>query len=63
VLVAQATGTLNANTALACALYFWSRLAHFVVYSMGIPVPHALAFFGRVYRAEVILALSIFKLI
>jgi uncharacterized MAPEG superfamily protein len=62
VLVAQATGTLNANTALACALYFWSRLAHFIVYTLGVPVLRTLAFFGG-FIAQVILALSIFKLI
>jgi uncharacterized MAPEG superfamily protein len=62
VLVAQPAGTLNANTTSACALYFWSRLAHFVVCSMGIPALRALAFLGGII-AQVILALSIFKLI
>src|SRR3954471_14937273 len=34
----------NATTAFAGALYFYSRLAHFVVYTAGIPVLRTLAF-------------------
>jgi uncharacterized MAPEG superfamily protein len=34
----------NATTDMACALYFFARLAHFVVYSLGIPVVRTLAF-------------------
>jgi uncharacterized MAPEG superfamily protein len=33
-------------TTFACALYFFSRLAHFVVYTAGIPVLRTLAFVG-----------------
>ncbi len=36
----------NATTDLACALYFFARLAHFVVYTAGIPVLRTLAFFA-----------------
>jgi uncharacterized MAPEG superfamily protein len=36
----------NATTDLACALYFYARLAHFLVYTAGIPVLRTLAFFG-----------------
>jgi uncharacterized MAPEG superfamily protein len=36
----------NATTDLACALYFFARLAHFLVYSAGIPVVRTLAFFA-----------------
>ena len=32
------------STALACAVYFWARLAHAVVYALGIPVLRTLAF-------------------
>jgi len=31
-------------TALACALYFWSRLAHAVIYTLGVPVLRTIAF-------------------
>ena len=34
----------NATTDLACALYFGARLAHFVIYTLGIPVLRTLAF-------------------
>ena len=33
-------------TAIACALYFFSRLVHYVVYAAGIPVARTLAFAG-----------------
>ena len=44
VLVAQLAGVSNRITALGAALYFWGRLAHFVVYALGIPVARTLAF-------------------
>ncbi len=37
VLVAQATGRLNAMTALGAQLFFWGRVAHAVIYIAGIP--------------------------
>jgi len=36
----------NATTDLACAWYFYARLAHFIVYTAGIPVVRTLAFFA-----------------
>ena len=48
-------------TAFACALYFWSRLAHFAVYAAGIPFARTLTFTGG-FIAQVILVLAIFKL-
>jgi uncharacterized MAPEG superfamily protein len=62
VLVAQVIGALNPTTAFAAALYFWSRLAHVVVYTLGIPVLRTLAFTGG-FIAQALLALAIFKLI
>jgi uncharacterized MAPEG superfamily protein len=35
VLTARALSITTAMTAFACALYFWSRLAHVVVYTLG----------------------------
>lgn len=61
VLVAQQLNITSAATAFACVLYFWSRLAHYVVYSLGIPVLRTLAFVGG-FVAQVILVLAIFKL-
>jgi len=61
VLVTQALGIMTAVTAFACALYFWSRLAHVVVFTLGIPVLRTLAFVGG-FVAQAILVLAIFKL-
>ena len=62
VLIAQDLNISTRFTVFACALYFWSRLAHVVVYTLGIPVTRTLAFTGG-FVAQVILALAIFKLI
>jgi uncharacterized MAPEG superfamily protein len=61
VLVTQALGIATATTAFACALYFWSRLVHVVVYTLGIPVLRTLAFAGG-FVAQVMLVVAIFKL-
>jgi uncharacterized MAPEG superfamily protein len=45
-LAVQVSEVGNAMTAFACALYFFCRLAHFIVYSAGVPVLRTLAFFG-----------------
>ena len=37
VLVLHAVGISNDTTVLACNVYFWARLAHYLVYSFGIP--------------------------
>ena len=45
------------STALACAVYFWARLAHAVVYALGIPVLRTLAFtVGFLAQAALVLA-------
>jgi uncharacterized MAPEG superfamily protein len=61
VLVAHALAITTAATAFACALYFWSRLAHVVVYTLGIPVLRTLSFAGG-FVAQAMLVLAIFKL-
>lgn len=62
VLAAQALSITTPATAFACVLYFWSRLAHVVVYTLGIPVLRTLAFVGG-FIGQAILVLAIFKLI
>jgi uncharacterized MAPEG superfamily protein len=62
VLTAQALSITTAATAFACAVYFWSRLAHVVVYMLGIPVLRTLAFAAG-FVAQAILVLAIFKLV
>ena len=44
-------------TAIACAVYFWARLAHVIVYVMGVPVLRTLAFaVGFLAQAALVLA-------
>jgi uncharacterized MAPEG superfamily protein len=47
---------------LACAVYFWARLAHYVVYTAGIPVARTLAF-TVAWLATAVLVLAAFRLI
>lgn len=44
VLLAHAVGVSNGVTYTAAMLYFFARLAHYVVYTAGIPVARTLAF-------------------
>ena len=43
VLIAQVAGKTNAMTALGAEIFFWSRLAHAVIYVAGIPWIRTLA--------------------
>jgi uncharacterized MAPEG superfamily protein len=47
-------------TALACAVYFWARVAHLIVYTLGLPIFRTLAFTVG-FLAQAVLALAIFK--
>ena len=49
-------------TALACAVYFWARVAHLIVYAIGLPVFRTLAFTVG-FVAQAVLALAIFKVL
>ena len=62
VLTTQLLNIATPTTAFACGLYFWSRLVHVVVYTLGIPVLRTLAFAGG-FVAQALLVLAIFKLI
>ena len=44
VLIAHAAGIHNAITARACAVYFWTRVVHFVIYTFKIPWVRTLTF-------------------
>ena len=59
VLILDAKGHSTESTALACAVYFWARLAHVIVYALGIPVLRTLAFTVG-FLAQVVLAIAIF---
>jgi uncharacterized MAPEG superfamily protein len=58
VLAAQVLSIHTAATALACIVYFWARLAHFVVYALRIPFLRTLAFLVG-WAAQVVLFVSI----
>lgn len=49
-------------TVLACSVYFWSRLAHLIVYTLGLPVFRTLAFTVGFF-AQVVLVLAIFEIL
>src|SRR5438270_2107526 len=49
-------------TVYACAVYFWARVAHTIVYTMGLPVFRTLAFTVG-FAAQAVLALAIFKIV
>jgi uncharacterized MAPEG superfamily protein len=60
VLILNAIDYSTKWTVLACAVYFWSRVAHLIVYTMGLPVFRTLAFVVG-FAAQVVLAVAIFK--
>lgn len=45
VLILNAASISNETTVLACTVYFWARLVHFIVYTAGIPWARTLAYF------------------
>jgi uncharacterized MAPEG superfamily protein len=46
VLAIQVQARGDSVTTTACALYFYSRLAHYILYTLGIPWLRTVAFFG-----------------
>jgi uncharacterized MAPEG superfamily protein len=58
VLAANAAGVSNSTTVLACAVYFWARVVHFLAYTFALPWIRTLAFtFG--FAAQIALAWQI----
>ncbi len=62
VLTLHALSISTATTAMACAVFFWARLGHYVVYSFGIPVLRTLCFAAGFF-AQAVLVLTIFKVL
>ncbi|WP_250854791.1 MAPEG family protein [Escherichia coli] len=62
VLILNAIDYSTKWTALACAVYFWARVAHLIVYALGIPVFRTLAFTVGFF-AQAVLALAIFRIV
>ena len=60
VLVANALHISTTVTATACAAYFWARLAHYIIYTMGVPVLRTLTFVAG-FAAQLVLVLAIFR--
>jgi uncharacterized MAPEG superfamily protein len=58
VLILNAIHVSTANTVLACAVFFWSRLVYVIVYAAGIPGLRTLAFTVG-FLAQATLALAI----
>ena len=61
-LVLDALAISTPATVLACAVFFWSRLAYVVIYTLGVPVLRTLAFTVG-FLAEAALVLAIFRMI
>jgi uncharacterized MAPEG superfamily protein len=58
VLILHAINHSTESTVLACAIYFWARLVHALVYAFGIPVLRTLAFaVGFLAQAALVLAI------
>jgi uncharacterized MAPEG superfamily protein len=62
VLVLDALAISTPSTVLACAVFFWARLAYVVIYALGISVLRTLAFTVG-FLCQVVLVLAIFRLI
>ena len=62
VLILDSMGHSTQSTVIACAVYFWARLAHAVIYALGIPVLRTLAF-AVGFLAQAMLALAVFGIL
>lgn len=62
VLTLHATNITSANIGLAAAVYFWARLAYFIVYSAGIPMLRTTVFTVG-WLAMIYLALALCRLV
>jgi uncharacterized MAPEG superfamily protein len=62
VLILNALDVSTTVTATACAVYFWARLVHVIVYMMGVPVLRTLSFVVG-FGAQVALVLAIFGVV
>lgn len=62
VLILDSMGHSTQSTVIACAVYFWARLAHAVIYGLGVPVLRTLAF-AVGFLAQAVLALAVFGIL
>jgi uncharacterized MAPEG superfamily protein len=61
VLILNAADVSTPTTVLACAVYFWSRVVHLIVYTMGLPIVRTVAFLVG-FAAQAVLAVVILRL-
>ncbi|MGM4918049.1 MAPEG family protein [Tardiphaga sp. 813_E8_N1_3] len=61
VLILNAADVSTPTTVLACAVYFWSRVVHLVVYTLGLPIFRTLAFLVGFF-AQAVLAVAILRI-
>ena len=62
VLILHAQGMSTETTTTACAVYFFSRAVHYVVFTFGIPVLRVVAFLTG-FVCQIIIALKILHII
>src|SRR5688572_26280973 len=60
VLILDTMGRSTPTTEIACAVYFWARLVHAIVYALGLPVFRTLAFTVG-FLAQAALVIAIFR--
>ncbi len=58
IVAVEASGANSGLTAFAAALFFWARLAHYLIYTAGIPIARTFAF-GVGLFAEILLVLGL----
>lgn len=59
VMILDSQGHSTESTVIACAVYFWARLAHVIVYVIGVPVLRTLTF-ALGFFAQAALVLAVF---
>jgi len=62
VLILDSLNISSRATVIACAVYFWARLAHAIIYTIGTPVLRTLAFCVG-FLAQAVLVLAIFRIV
>lgn len=60
VLILNAIDYSSKTTVLACVVYFWARLAHVILYALGVPVLRTVTFTIG-FLAQAVLLVAIFK--
>jgi uncharacterized MAPEG superfamily protein len=62
VLILDSLNVSTWATVIACAVFFWARLAHAILYALGVPVLRTVAFTVG-FICQVVLVLAIFRVL